>query len=477
MQSHSEGLRQILRMACAAGAFAAPAVSLGNPTGPELVQGTATFVTTGNTLTVTPSANAIIQWRSFSVAPGETVRFVQQPGSSVVNRVPGVVPSIAGQIESNGTVLFLNGSGLSGDGAIRDIAGIVDSSGRLKPAPASRRAAPRDDGPSRAVTLSGNRVFVIGSENVRRGRGRILLEPGRGAELGDVGIPYVRVYVEPPASTAVDLDSLVSRRPALGMFNALFAGRDLVRSESGMTEIATVPAAVEERLVIAFRAPVEDRAGVPVPAFSAPVEERPILAFRAPAEERVPAWISAPVEERSFVAMPLLPATVEERQVIVFSAPVESREVLHSPLIAAPVESRTVMAFNAPVEDRSVRLLVIQAAPVEERAVPAVKEMPESAVVTVLAAAEERRVPVATRGKPAESTRDLVLLARPVPAGQASVGPAEDAPPIRVAFAPSAVLPVAATPAPSSELVVRLPAVQRRLPRIMVDHRGAVFHL
>ena len=307
-------------------------------------------------------------------------------------------------------------------------------------------------------------MFVIGAQNVRRGPGRILLEPGRGAELGDVGIPYVRVYVEPPAAKAVDLDALVSRRPALGMFNALFAGRESVRGEIGVTDMAASQAEAEERAVIAFRAPVEDRAGVPVPIVHAPVEELPVLAFRAPAEERMPAWFSAPVEERSFLAMPLVPAAVGDRRVIVFNAPVEDRGIVFFPALLAPVEYRAVFAFNAPVEDRAVRMLEIPTAPVEDRQILALKEVPEAAA--------------AARANTIETTGELVVLARPVLASQATnpEGRPGDAP-IRVAIAPSVVLPLAMVSAGSGAPVVKLPAVQRRLPRIMVDHRGAVFHL
>ena len=514
MQARSVHRHEVLRFAGLLVMVTVPAIACANPTGPEVVQGTATFNTTGSTLTVTPSPNAIIQWRSFNVAPGETVRFVQPSGSSVINRIPGSSPSVAGQIESNGTVLFLNGSTLSGGDSSRDLAGIVDSSGRLQAIPASRRAAPRDDGPRRAVTLSGNRVFVIGADNVRRGSGRILLDPGRGAELGDVGIPYVRVYVESPAAKAVDLDSLVSRRPALGMFNALFAGRESARSEAGVTEFAAAPAAVEERPVIAYRAPVEDRAHVTVPGSHAPVEERPVLAFRAPAEERIPVWFYAPVEDRSLFAMPLVPAGVEERRVIAFNAPVEDRHVVafnapiedrrvvafnapiedrrvlafnapvedrrifFIPAVLAPVESRAVLAFNAPDEDRAVRILMIPPAPVEDRQVLALKEAPESAGTPAPAAVEERKIVAAAPTRPVAGAGDLVVLARPVPAKQVAnteQGAGEAA--IRVAVAPSVVLPLAMVSAGSGEPVVRLPAVQRRLPRIMVDHRGAIFHL
>lgn len=263
------------------------------------------------------------------------------------------------------------------------------------------------------------------------------------------------MYVEPPVANAVDLDSLVSRRPALGMFNALFAGQESARSEAGVTELVALPVApdeVEERVVIAFRAPVEDRAGVPVPIFHAPVEDRPVLAFRAPAEERMPAWFSAPVEDRSFLEMPLVPAVVEDRGIVLSSA------------FLAPVESRAVLAFNAPVEDRTVRMLEMLTAPVEDRQVLALKEVPEAAA--------------AARAKSIETTGELVVLARPMLASQATnpEGRPGDVP-IRVAIAPSVVLPLGIVSAGSGAQVVRLPAVQRRLPRIMVDHRGAVFHL
>ncbi len=268
------------------------------------------------------------------------------------------------------------------------------------------------------------------------------------------------MYVEPPVANAVDLDSLVSRRPALGMFNALFAGQESARSEAGVTELVALPVApdeVEERVVIAFRAPVEDRAGVPVPIFHAPVEDRPVLAFRAPAEERMPAWFSAPVEDRSFLEMPLVPAVVEVRGIVL------------SPAFLAPVESRAVLAFNAPVEDRTVRMLEMLTDPVEDRQVLALKEVPEAANASAVAAARANTI---------ETTGELVVLARPVLASQATnqEGRPGDAP-IRVAIAPSVVLPLAIVSAGSGAQVVKLPAVQRRLPRIMVDHRGAVFHL
>lgn len=478
-----------VRLSAVLGLLALSLAANGNPTGPEVVQGTASFNSAGGTLTVTPSSNAIIQWRAFNVAPGETVRFVQpSAGSSVINRISGANYSVAGSIESNGKVLFLNDTTISGPGGTLDLAGVVDSSGRLRPIPASRRPAPRDDGPQRAVTLTGDRVFVIGADSLRRGAGRTLLVPGRGAELGDVRIPYVRVYVAAPANAPVDLDSLVTRRPALGMFNALFSPAPSARGETGATAIAASPVQVEERRVLAFSAPVEDRTvrtffapvedriAVALPLTVAMVEDRMVIAFSAPIEDRAVMLFSAPVVERSLLATALVPARVEDRVVLAFNAPVEDRAVMELTRMPAPVEDRPVLAFNAPIEERAVRAFPVVPAPVVERRVLAFRSPVEEREVAPFSAPAEERVIVA-RSRATQEDRhvSLVALARPAPTVSVSL---PEAAPIRVASAPSINLPPTATISSSgSASVVRLPSVQRRLPKIMVDHRGAIFHL
>ena len=72
------------------------AQTLANPTGGTVSSGSATFASSGNTLTITNSANAILNWQSFSIGVNEITRFLQSSGSSaVLNRVVGangVVP-------------------------------------------------------------------------------------------------------------------------------------------------------------------------------------------------------------------------------------------------------------------------------------------------------------------------------------------------------------------------------------------------
>ena len=102
-----------------------------NPTGPAVANGAASFATTGNTLTVTNTPGAIINWQAFSIRPDEVTRFIQSgAASAVLNRVTGVGQSaILGQLLSNGRVFLINPNGVVvGAGARIDTAGFVASS-------------------------------------------------------------------------------------------------------------------------------------------------------------------------------------------------------------------------------------------------------------------------------------------------------------------------------------------------------------
>lgn len=101
------------------------------PVGQQVVSGTATFATAGNTLTVTNSPNAIINWQGFSIAAGERTTFSQQnAASAVLNRVTGAYRSdIFGMLDSNGKVFLINPNGIIfGSGSQVNVAGLVASS-------------------------------------------------------------------------------------------------------------------------------------------------------------------------------------------------------------------------------------------------------------------------------------------------------------------------------------------------------------
>ena len=66
-----------------------------NPQGGSVAAGKAAIIQQGNTLTVTQSTpHAVIIWQAFSIAGGESTRFIQPSVSAaVLNRVTGFGPS------------------------------------------------------------------------------------------------------------------------------------------------------------------------------------------------------------------------------------------------------------------------------------------------------------------------------------------------------------------------------------------------
>jgi len=118
--------RKLIWLAVAAALSVSEAYA--NPTGAVVVGGQASFNAIGNTLSVTNSPGAIINWRGFSIGASETTRFLQQSAaSSVLNRVLGTDPStILGTLSSNGKVFLVNPAGiLVGQGARIDVGGLV----------------------------------------------------------------------------------------------------------------------------------------------------------------------------------------------------------------------------------------------------------------------------------------------------------------------------------------------------------------
>ena len=91
---------------------------------PTVVNGSATFNQAGNTLTVTNSHGAIINWQQFSIGAGQTTHFQQSSSAStVLNRVlGGNVSAIYGTLSSNGQVWLVNPAGIMvGAGGVVDV--------------------------------------------------------------------------------------------------------------------------------------------------------------------------------------------------------------------------------------------------------------------------------------------------------------------------------------------------------------------
>ena len=93
-----------------------PISLMAKPTGPDVVQGTATFShPTKHTMQiVTGDKPTIINWDEFSIDANETTRFVQPScSSSVLNRVTtGSESSIIGSLIGKGKVFLVNSNGI-----------------------------------------------------------------------------------------------------------------------------------------------------------------------------------------------------------------------------------------------------------------------------------------------------------------------------------------------------------------------------
>ena len=87
-----------------------------NPVGGTVVQGSASFNTSGSQFTINQSSSsAFINWQSFNLVAGETTTFVQPSSSSVTwNYINDPsASSINGNINANGYVVLQNPNGFA----------------------------------------------------------------------------------------------------------------------------------------------------------------------------------------------------------------------------------------------------------------------------------------------------------------------------------------------------------------------------
>ena len=211
--------------------------ALANPVGPQVVAGNAAFATQGNTLSITNSPGAIINWQAFSIDKNEITRFNQaSSASSVLNRVVGSNPSqLLGQLQSNGRVFLINPAGiLVGAGAVVDTAGFVASTLNLSNADflagklnfTATPGAGKVENYGSINTPSGGSVYLVGEQVENHGiinasNGEVLLAAGKTAYLLDTGTPGVRVEVTADEQQALNLGQILADSGRIGMVGAI----------------------------------------------------------------------------------------------------------------------------------------------------------------------------------------------------------------------------------------------------------------
>lgn len=211
------------------GLAASPVRAQSVPTGGNVVAGSATIDTGAQTVTVNQSsANAAINWQSFSVGADSKIVFVQPDANSVaLNRVLGSDPSlILGSLTANGKVFLINPNGiLFGKGSNVSVGGLV----------ASTLAISDDDFMAGRYAFSGNGGAVLNQGNINADGGYVAL---LGASVGNEGTIQANLgTVMLAAGEAITLDvagdGLLNVAVDKGAVNALVRNSGLLRADGG----------------------------------------------------------------------------------------------------------------------------------------------------------------------------------------------------------------------------------------------------
>jgi filamentous hemagglutinin family protein len=210
------------------------------PTGASVISGRASISTSGSTMTVTNTPKAIINWASFGIAAGETVKFIQQSArSSVLNRVTGSDPSnILGALQSNGKVFLINPNGIMFGASSRvDVNGLVASTLNMSDADflngrmrfTADRAAPGSVSNAGNInTPTGGFVYIVAPQVENSGvistpSGEAILAAGHSVELVDSTDPNLRVVVNAPTQD-VNLSQIMTQSGG-NIYNVLNSGK------------------------------------------------------------------------------------------------------------------------------------------------------------------------------------------------------------------------------------------------------------
>jgi filamentous hemagglutinin family protein len=245
----SKQSRFFIRPICAAVLLAVAVQDVqANPTGASVINGQASFATSGNTLTVTNTPGAIINWQGFSIGANEITRFAQQSAAStVLNRVVSSNPSsILGSLQSNGRVFLVNPNGIIfGAGATVDVAGLVATTLNISNADfiAGRNnftVVPGAQNISNAGSInaqSGGQIYLIAPNVENSGvitapNGEILLAAGHSVELVDTTNPNLRVNITAPAGDATNVGQLIASSGSLGLFGTVVRNTGTVSADS-----------------------------------------------------------------------------------------------------------------------------------------------------------------------------------------------------------------------------------------------------
>lgn len=235
------------------GLILANQAAFANPTGAQVVQGTASFTNPStHVLNVTNSRNAVINWQSFNIGAGQTTNFIQpSTSSSVLNRVISNNPSqILGNLNSNGKVFLINQHGiLVGEGAHINTGGFFASTlnitdtdflnGKLK----FSGGGQGDIDNQGYIHAGDNGNIVLIAPNIRNGgvievdNGHIVLAAGQSITISSLENPAIQFEVSSSQNKVTNLGEIIANRGAASLFAGTLHHSGSIRA-SGLVQDA-----------------------------------------------------------------------------------------------------------------------------------------------------------------------------------------------------------------------------------------------
>ncbi len=223
-----------------------------NPSNPTVIHGTATINGLGtNTVNITNSPNAIINWQQFGIDAGELTHFNQATeASAVLNRVTGVDPTqILGLLTSNGKVFVINPNGLLvGQNARIDTAGFIGSTlnitdddflnGRLNFNGAGNSAELLNQG---FIHTTGNGEIILVAPTVKNEGvlktegGNILLAAGESITINSLDNHDIQYQIQAPDNQVINLGQLITQGGSAQIFAGSIQHNGLIETQSKIT--------------------------------------------------------------------------------------------------------------------------------------------------------------------------------------------------------------------------------------------------
>ncbi len=208
--------------------------ALANPSGPTVVNGAATFSQpNANTLNVTNSRNAIINWQSFNIGQGQTTNFIQPSSSStVMNRVISNNPSqIYGNLNSNGRVFLINQHGMMiGAGARINTAGFYGSTLNITNEDFLKGNLKFEGGGFGGIVNQGyihagpNGNVVLVAPDIENGgvieveNGNVILAAGESIRITSLNDASIEFDVQSPDNGIINLGDIIAKQGAARLF-------------------------------------------------------------------------------------------------------------------------------------------------------------------------------------------------------------------------------------------------------------------